>query len=127
MTIPEYLTYARAHALLLRSLLREYHPVNRQPETMRPTRGPGRQDPNYITAWAPERACVEARKRIRSNFEGDPILLFNEALLDGDWRKIHKLLNDAWFGVPESTSCWSIPGFSEAVHLMDDPPEEEEA
>lgn len=33
---------------------------------------------------------------------------------------------DAWFGVPESTSCWSIPGFGQAVDLLDDPPEDQE-
>jgi len=42
-----------------------------------------------------------------------------------DISKAMKLLNDAWFGVPESTDCWQIYGFKEAVDLLDDPPEEE--
>ena len=33
------------------------------------------------------------------------------------------LLNSAWFGVPESTQCWKLEGFKEAIDLLEDPPD----
>ena len=38
---------------------------------------------------------------------------------------ITTILNRAWFGVPETTSCWNIPGFSEAVCLLENLPEDD--
>jgi hypothetical protein len=32
---------------------------------------------------------------------------------------VSSALNRAWFRVPESTSCWRIKGFSEAVDLIE--------
>lgn len=96
------------------NLIKYYHPLNRQP---------GRREQDYITAPNAEWACTQVRKQIRENSEGDPIKDFEEALEQKDDRKIYKLLSDTWFGVPESTTCWQIEGFKEAVDLMDDPPE----
>ena len=123
MTRAEWLAQCLGGADKLKALLREYHPVNRQPGTRRATaRDPG----DYITAPSAEHACVDVRANIRQNFEGNPCALFDEALLDGDVSKLMKLLNEAWFGVPESTSCWRIDGFAEAVSLIADLPEDEE-
>jgi hypothetical protein len=102
----------------LRELLAEYHPVNQQRARPYPV-GP-------ITAPGAEAACEVVRGDIAKNFEGDPVIEFDDALERGDEIKIAKLLNDAWFGVPETTSCWRIPGFREAVDLLEDPPDDEE-
>ena len=80
-----------------------------------------------ITAPAAEEACANVRKMIQKEQPDDPLARWDEALAKGDVNEIYSLLSDVWFGVPESTGCWSIPGFGLACDLMDDPPEEEEA
>lgn len=117
MTEQEWLDEARSNAPQLRDLLREFHPANRQP---------GRRPTDFITAPGAEAACTQVRKSIRENHEGDPVNQFDEALADNDLHTVWKLLNQAWFGVPESTTCWQIPGFREAVGLLEDLPETEE-
>jgi hypothetical protein len=105
------------HRGKLRELIAGYHPSARKPakETSMP-----------ITAPAAERACNEIRREIREEHPEDPLREWDRALADGDVGKIMSLLEAAWFGVPESTSCWQITGFKEAVDLMDDPPDEGE-
>jgi hypothetical protein len=76
-----------------------------------------------ITAPAAERACEEVRQRIKDQNDSDPLERFDTALEAGDWRTVYSLLDQAWFGVPETTSCWRIDGFTQAVDLMDDPPD----
>ncbi len=78
-----------------------------------------------ITAPGAEAACEQIRKNIAIKESEDPIKRFTVALAIGDIGEINSLLNSAWFGVPESTSCWQINGFKEAVDLMEDIPEEE--
>jgi hypothetical protein len=119
MTKQEWINQAREHADDLRSLVSEYHPtyiLDRK-----------RSHDHPITAPNAESACRAARSKIavEQELERDAVERFNEALAAGDWMTVSKLLSDAWFGVPESTSCWQIRGFSEAVDLMDDPPEDE--
>ena len=87
-----------------------------------------------ITAPNAEQAAHAVRRAI-ANEEADkpsPLERFDKALQDKNigeinslLNEINSLLNSAWSGVPESTSCWRIPGFKEAVDLMDDLPEEE--
>jgi hypothetical protein len=122
MTENEWIAYAMEHRSDLATLLRRYHPVQRDPQS-RPQEFVSDLLP--ITAPTAEAACENIREDIRRNFEGDPVTHFEEALQRRDVGTILGLLNQAWFGVPESTSCWRIPGFREAVNLMDDPPEEE--
>jgi hypothetical protein len=55
-----------------------------------------------------------------------PVVQFNLALKERNVTKLMSLMNGAWFGVPESTSCWQIEGFTEAVQLLEDPPDEEQ-
>lgn len=57
----------------------------------------------------------------RDDNKGDPVTRFNAALSAGDVGAIMTVLNEAWFGVPESTSCWRIQGFAEAVGLLEAP------
>jgi hypothetical protein len=79
-----------------------------------------------ITAPAPEVACQNIREMIAQEEPDDPLKRWDKALSDGDVGTLASLLDGAWFGVPESTECWNIPGFNEAVNLLDDPPEETE-
>lgn len=80
-----------------------------------------------ITAYVPEAACQTIREEIirKEHDQPDPVERFKKAMAKGDISEIMGLLSSAWFGVPESTGCWSIPGFGVACDLMDDPPEPE--
>jgi hypothetical protein len=119
MTKEQWINQARANADDLRSLVSEYHP----------TRVSGRKQSHrrLITAPNAEAACRNVRSTIveEQKAKPDPVERFDAALKIGDWAEVSGLLSDAWFGVPESTSCWRIRGFSAAVDLMDDPPEDE--
>jgi hypothetical protein len=77
-----------------------------------------------ITAGTAELACRNVRTLIQKEDRGNPAARFATALECGDVGEIQNILNGAWFGVPESTSCWGIPGFSEAADLLEDPPKE---
>lgn len=115
MNESEWFEKAIANRFKLYSFLSVYHPSNRQP---------GRRPEDFITAPNVENACTQVRKQIRDEFEGDPTELFKVALLKKDLGVCLTLLNQAWFGVPESTTCWQIEGFKEAVDLMEDTPDE---
>lgn len=116
MTRSRWLQQVSDHAGELRQLVGDYHPSTKR-ERPFPV-GP-------ITAPGAEQACVEVREKIRNEESSDPVVRFDRALALGDIGELNTLLNGAWFGVPESTGCWSIPGFSIACDLMDDLPEEE--
>ncbi len=80
-----------------------------------------------ITAPNAELVCAAVRKDIRKGIDAAiPILnRFDSALKRNDADEIYNLLQETWFGVPESTDCWRIEGFSELVDLLDDPWEED--
>jgi hypothetical protein len=116
-TIDQWLKLTREHGEALRFLLKEYHPNNRQPGR--------RKNQDFITAPGAEAACTVIRQHIRAQQASDPVDRFNLALESKDWRTINTLLNEAWFGVPESTTAWGVRGFREAVHLIEEPPDED--
>lgn len=120
MNTAQFLARATEHAGKLRSLLGNYHPTSEAYARWRP---------GNITAPGAEAACVTVRDLIAREEIGEPhpIERFDAALASGDAQEIWSLLNSAWFGVPESTECWQVPGFREAVALLEDPPEEEES
>lgn len=123
MHYTKYITQAKLHADKLRSLLGNYHPRS---ATYAKTYK--RPEPLPITAPGAEAACRVVRNKIakEDSLEPHPIAVFNIALETGNLeaaQEINNLLNSAWFGVPESTSCWQIPGFKEAVALMEDSPD----
>jgi hypothetical protein len=115
MTKAEWLKEATAHQHVIESLLAQYHPANRHPGQ--------RKGVDFITAPNAERTCTVVRKQIRDKFEGDPVKMFGAALLAEDVDQLMVLMNQAWFGVPESTTCWNITGFREMVSLLEDPPD----
>jgi hypothetical protein len=101
------------HQKNLRDLIANYHPAMNQPKKNLP-----------ITAPNAERACEVVRESIRTKEPQNPLERWDKAIQEKNIPVIDSLLNGAWFGVPESTYCWGIPGFREAVDLMDDPPYE---
>ncbi len=118
MTENEWLAKVAEKQDALKSLLRTYHP--RCPlETFQ-------KNPLPITAPNVERVCHQIRQQIREeNQDLLPVPTFEKALENKDTGAIINLLNEAWFGVPESTQCWGVVGFSEAVDLLEDVPDEE--
>lgn len=124
MTESDYLNYADAHKDKLIRLINNFHPVNRQPGRRRATVS-NNDKGDFITAPNAEAACGVIRKVIKDDYKGNPSDDFCKALVEKNWGTIFKILNEAWFGVPESTSCWEIDGFKEAVTLLEDWPEGE--
>ncbi len=118
MTKEEWLSKAKDSKEDLSSLILNYHPASK--ERTRKSNLP-------ITAPAPESACENVRESVRAEYREilvTPTQEFDAAIESDDIDAINSLLSAAWFGVPESTSCWNIPGFAIAVDLMDDLPEE---
>ncbi len=113
MTEQEWLDKAKKHADELRQFIGFYHPSCHYPTPELP-----------ITAPNAEIACDQIREEIRYEDQGkaDPMIQFSRALEANDIGAINSLLNATWFGVPESTDCWFIPGFGVAVDLMGDLP-----
>jgi hypothetical protein len=118
MTKLEWLEKVERSKTKLHSLIANYHPSNLD------ERAPNDKIPVSITAPNAERACEVVRSAIRkeSHFQ-NPEAQFNIALAKKDVETLGSLLSAAWFGVPESTACWQIEGFKEAVDLLDDPPD----
>jgi len=75
-----------------------------------------------ITAPAAEQACETVRRQLSA--AGEPVTeqLLQQLKDSGDADGLYSLLSGAWFGVPESTSCWRIPGFGVLCSLLEDPP-----
>ncbi len=95
-----------------------YHPINLSPRK-------DNEAMTNITAVQAERACELIRKKIRQESLDYPDVQFNIAVKNEDYQTIYSLLSASWFGVPENTECWNIPGFNVACDLMDDPIDQE--
>ncbi len=111
MTQYEWIQYARDNKDVLEELIRAYHPALMTDKQLK------------ITAPNAERACQVVRDKIKEETKYNPLEYFRVALSHNDIKKIYGILNSAWFGVPESTDCWRIEGFKEAVALLEDMPE----
>lgn len=108
MTQTEWLATLNEHWDDLKVLVLQYHPRARY----RPKKLP-------ITAPGAEIVCEAARRQIAT--EGAPVTeeLLQRLKDSGNSDKLYSLLYDAWFGVPESTECWQIPGFDTLCTLLD--------
>ena len=84
----------------LRRLVGNFHPVHANEDWV---------DEFPISAGAAEEMCKQVRKEITSPLL--PQLEFDEAALNRNPDVIVKLLNQTWFGVPESYESRSLPGF----------------
>lgn len=119
MTKQEWLDKVKKNSDILCDFVGAYHPINTRP------RSSNEGISADITAPEAERACEMVRNQIRKeSVFVRPEVQFNVALQNEDTDTLSSLISQTWFGVPESTNCWSIPGFSIAVDLLDDPIEE---
>ena len=117
MTTTDWLARAERDKLKIFSLVAAYHPKSKgyDPAAM------------PITAGGAEAACEAVRRLMRTESpDFDPVVALGHALEDANVAAVMTILNGAWFGVPESTSCWRVDGFAEAVALLEDPPDDEE-
>lgn len=114
----------------LRELVRRYHPSSKS--AIEVPAGSGEelavstrelQPLLPVTAPAAQDCCNKICEEITKRSPDSPVLRYDAALANQDLVELQKLLQEAWFGVPESTSCWLIPGFTVLVDLLDDPPE----
>jgi hypothetical protein len=112
-TRSQWMQVVHDNAEALRNLVAEWHPSARRVGSAM-----------VITAPNAELACDSIRRKIRHEEPDDPVAKWDKAIATEDIGAIMSLLSSTWFGVPESTECWSIPGFGVACYLMDDPPEE---
>ena len=118
MTETEWLEKAHTDMDLLVDFVAAWHPrkCGLTPASMT------RQLP--ITAPDANVACGRISIEIARTTAPDPAGRLRTAIDRCDVEAAYNLLSEAWFGVPESTRCWRIPGFSQAVGLIEDPPEE---
>lgn len=99
----------------LKEVVMQYHPcASCNPEPME------------ITDPGPETACEIVRRQISSQEEPVTVERLERLKAEGNADELANLFNSTWFGVPESTGCWGIDGFSEMVELIEDPPEDQD-
>lgn len=84
--------------------------------------------PCPITAPTAEEACEVVRKQIQRTKPQNPLTIFDTLAEDPALhnKELASLLNDAWFGMPESRSVRSLPGFFELCDLCEGVDEEED-
>lgn len=116
MNINQWLDKVRENKEVLRSLISTYHPSSRRC---------GESPILPITSPGAEAVCTVIRSKIRKEDSADPAIKFDIAVECSDYSQIYIILEQTWFGVPESRECWCIPGFGLAVEVLDDGPEEE--
>jgi len=117
-TSVEWFEKVRQHEDVLERLVADYHPAAMMPRPSTPLLP--------ITAPSAERARQEVANLVKGESNVSPRDRFRSALRHEDVESMYTVLNQTWFGVPESTGCWDLEGFSELVELLEDPPEEEE-
>lgn len=115
MKLEDYWEKVKTNRINLEDFLWCYHPASRN---FNP------KNNMEITAPLAESACNVIREKIKKENTLSPVTRFNQAIAAQDINEIYNLLQSAWFGVPESTDCWGITGFTEAVELLEDPPDE---
>lgn len=84
--------------------------------------------PCPITAPTAEEACEVVRKQIQRTKPQNPLTIFDTLAEDPalHTKELTSLLSGAWFGMPESRSVRSLPGFFELCDLCEGVDEEED-
>ena len=118
-TKEEWWFLAKFHKDDLRNLICDFHPIYKRV----------RRDMR-ITAPNAETACAMVRQEIVKETIDDPLECFDQ-FLDQKSDGLVTILNQTWFGIPESLSCWDLKGFgvlcdlcSESYVLEPQEPEE---
>ena len=100
MITTEWLALYEKNKEMIRNLVQSWHPcVNRLAH---------RQD--RITAKRAESVCDIFRDEIRQD-NSDPIMVLDEAVNKQDIAVAVRILNETWFGIPESHDSRSLDGF----------------
>jgi len=76
-----------------------------------------------ITAKKAEEVCEEIRKEITRSY---PIMQFRNARDNNDISSLLSILNETWFGMPESTAVRYEPGFHTLCDLCEGVDDDEE-
>lgn len=102
----------------LRALVERWHPES-------PALGPRPLMP--ITARNAEGARLELlledqEATTAARLCGDLLERMDATRAKQDHEALFVILNAAWLGIPESSSCWAIPGFDTLCDLCSDPP-----
>lgn len=111
MNNAEWTAKAKASRDKLEKFVSDWHPRSPKQASTKDT----------ITAPVSETARHIVVEHVRKQEKPNPVERFRAALDAGNGMEVCNILNAAWFGVPETTACWSYTGFSEAVDLMEDP------
>ncbi len=118
MTKNEWLDKCRRHDKILIELVDEFYPVrNKNPSWIGPITAPNAQSTCDIVC-----SDIVNNENLEST-KLTPRERFIDALDSGNINTLVNMPSSTWFGVPESTGYWRIPGFSELVDLIDDFPE----
>lgn len=70
-----------------------------------------------ITAKKAEAVCNEIRKEIKTV---DPIGQFQIAYVKMDLPTMCRILNETWYGAPESRQVFNVPGFNILCDILSD-------
>jgi len=105
-TAEEWWALLEHHKEPLKDLTVQFHPVYRQMQRVE----------MRITAPLAERVCEGARRSISRECDEDPLVRFDR-LLEEKSDEMVSLLNEVWFGMPESTDCWQYPVFGVLCNL----------
>ena len=93
----------------LRKLVEVYHPTSE----------PVKHTDLHISTAGAEAAGEVVRNVIRSNAKQSGLEIFDAAAKSKDAPKLIRILNEAWFGLPESMSSHSLPGFGSLCDLCE--------
>lgn len=79
-----------------------------------------------ITAKMAEEVRREVADEIRASLDyvpaPTPVSMARHALMLRDAESLHRILNETWWGIPESSDCWSLPKFGLLCDLCSDFP-----
>jgi len=108
MNNTDWFNYIENNKLILIDFIGNFHPYY------------GNNYKFKITAQSAEKARLCVVENILKDEElTDPIDKFLSGIEQKDVSLVYSILDSTWFGVPETTSCWSISGFKEAVDLLE--------
>jgi len=116
----EWWAMVEHHQENILSLCAAFHPYYRKSHPQMP-----------ITAARAEEACKDVREEILKEGKGDPQVRFRANLKSKQAVEMVNLLNEVWFGMPESSNVREQPGFFELCDLCSEcycviPDEDEE-
>lgn len=104
----EWWRFAKENEEKLTSLIFQFHPSEKKGHDLK------------ITAKMPEKARLTVVDELQKQYEKtlvlqDYVKFCFETLDDA----LFHILEDTWFGVPESTECWQLEGFIELCQLLE--------